>query len=177
MSGTKVLAEIFMALRANGSLDKPVPKLPTPPKQTRYSRALERLFEKEDLQIVRRGACLAGLKVLPVKVKSRRFSSIRLSIEDELCEIHHLTRRHRGEPSCNFKRSTFDTVAAHILLVDIEEEGVLRAFKIPATYLERRFFFDPKRHSGDLRISLKPFSPMEIFELSWTLTRTPPPGA
>lgn len=177
MSGTSRLAEIFLALRASGSLDKPVPKIPTPPKQTRYSRAVERLFAKEDLQIIRSGACLAGLRVLPVRVKSRRFSSTRLTIEDELCEIHHLTRRHRGEPSCNFKRSTFDTVAAHILLVDIEEEGVLRAFKIPSTYLERRFFFNPERRSGDLRISLKPFSPMEIFELPWTLTRTAPPEA
>lgn len=177
MPGNKELAAIFMALRANGSLDRPVPKLPPRPKPTRRDKALERLFEACDLRIIRDGALCAGLTVSPVRLRSRRFSRIRLMISGELCEIRHLKRRHRGEPICNFKRSTFRTVEAHILLVDIEEEGVLRAFRIPSAYLEKRFFFRPEKSSGDLRVSLKPGSAMEAFELPWTLTRTPPPEA
>lgn len=171
------LGAIFLTLRANGSLDKPVPKIPSAPKVSRRARALERHFEIEDLRIIRDGALSAGLTVLPVSVKSRRFSRLRLMVGGELCEVHHLTTRHRGEPSCNFKRSTFATVSAHILLVNLREEGVLRAFRIPSSYLEKRFFFRPEKDSGDLRIPLKPGSVMASFELSWTLSRDPPPEA
>jgi len=177
MPGNAELAAIFLTLRANGSLNKPVARVPPAPKPTRYAKALERLFRADDLRIVRDGAQGAGHMVSPVSVKSRRFSRLRLLIDDELCEVHHLTRRHRGEPNCNFRRSTFDSVKAHILLVDIEEEGVLRVFKVPSTYLEKRFFLRTEKNSGDLRISLKPGSAMETFELPWILSRNPPPEA
>lgn len=177
MTSHAELGAIFLALRANGSLDKPVPKIPPAPKPTRRERALERLFRNDSLRIIRDGAEGADLEVLPVSVRHRGFSRMRLLIDGELCEIHHLRCRHRGEPSCNFRRATFNTVKAHILLVDIREERILRAFRIPSTYLEKRFFFRPEKSSGDLRISLKPGSAMELFELAWTLSRTPPPEA
>jgi hypothetical protein len=110
----------------------------------------------------------------------RKFAKSRLLIDGELCEVHYVTKA--TVRSTTFGRSSYSRGSVigtmpHIVLMDIEDYGVLKAYKFPSEYLKRRLFGERGREKADLNIPLDNDGFFGDYRLAWTLERAPPPEA
>lgn len=185
----KRLASRLIAMRANAVLKNPEPenKLKLKRNSNREDRTprqktagQETIRSRTDLRMVYDAATSSGHTVEPVMDSKRKFAKSRLLIDGELCEVHYVTKA--TVRSTTFGRSSYSRGSVlgtmpHIVLMDIAEYGVLKAYKFPSEYLKRRLFGEPGREKADLNIPLDNDGYLGDYRLQWTFERAPPPEA
>ena len=185
-----------MAMRANtasknpepahkrlGKESKPSPKRTREPRErTAHQKTAghETIRSRTDLRMVHDAATSSGHAVEPVMDSKRKFAKSRLLIDGELCEVHYVTKatvRSTTLGRSSYSRGSVIGTMPHIVLMDIADYGVLKAYKFPSEYLKRRLFGEPGREKADLNIPLDNDGIFGAYRLAWMFERTPPPEA